>query len=141
MIDIEARLRKTFSALAGNESLSETLDETAAADMLKWGQALVEPFVRKTSEMEEAAADEFLSPYLRACRMLMRAASRWYDEQDQTLRREWWTRMDQAGKMLYGVGFALPPMDQTLRQLPANATGVQWVVFIKGLVAGQQPGG
>ena len=63
MIDIEQRLRRTFSSMAGNESLADGVDEAAAADMLKWGEAIAEYFVRKTSEMEDEAAEEFLAAF------------------------------------------------------------------------------
>ena len=77
MIDMEKRLRRTFSSLAGNESLADGVDEDAAADMLKWGEVLAEQFVRKTSEMEDEMAEEFLAPYLRALRMMLRAIGQW----------------------------------------------------------------
>jgi len=77
MIDMEKRLRRTFSSLAGNESLADGVDEDAAADMLKWGEALAEQFVRKTSEMEDELAEGFLAPYLRALRMMLRATGQW----------------------------------------------------------------
>jgi len=77
MIDMQKRLRRTFSSLAGNESLADGVDEDAAADMLKWGEVLAEQFVRKTSEMEDEMAEEFLAPYLRALRMMLRAIGQW----------------------------------------------------------------
>ena len=73
MIDLEQRLRRTFSSLAGNESLSGAPDEAAAAEMLQWSEELAKYFVLQTAEMQEAAAEEFLAPFLRGLRALMRA--------------------------------------------------------------------
>lgn len=141
MIDLEQRLRRAFSALAGNEALSGTLDETAASEMLKWGEAIAESFVRQTGEMEDEAAEEFLSPYLRALRTLMRAVGGWLEEQDPATRQQWWARVEQTGKKLYGEQFTLPAMETALAQLPADATGQQVVTFIKNLIETQQSKG
>lgn len=141
MIDLEQRLRRTFSALAGNEALSGALDENAAAELLKWGEALAESFVRKTGEMEDDAAEEFLSPYLRALRTSMRALGGWLEERDPVIRQQWWARMEHAGRTLFGGEFTLPPMEAALSHLPADASGQQVVAFIKNLMETQRSGG
>ena len=141
MFDIQERLRKIFSALAGNEALSSVADENAAADLLKWGEEIAEAFVRETGEMEEAAADEFLSPYMRALRTLMRSVGRWLDEQDPTVRVQWWGRMEQVGKTLYGDAFTLPPMEEALTQLPTDANPQQVIAFIKNIFDSQKAKG
>lgn len=136
MIDIEQRLRRTFSSLAGNESLADGIDEAAAADMLKWGEAIAEYFVRKTGEMEDEAAEEFLAPYLRASRKLMHAIGSWAAEKDQAVRSEWWTRVEQNGKILYGDGLVLPPMNEVLAQTGAEASAQQTITGLKTLFDG-----
>lgn len=133
MIDIEQRLRRTFSSMAGNESLADGIDEAAAAEMLKWGEMIAEYFVRKTGEMEDEAADEFLAPYLRALRKMMRAVGSWAVEKDQTVRSDWWTRIEQNGKILYGEGVVLPPMIDAEAQIGSDASTQQVVAGIKTL--------
>ena len=136
MIDIEQRLRRTFSSMAGNESLADGIDEAAAADMLKWGEAIAEYFVRKTSEMEDEAAEEFLAPYLRASRKMMRAIGSWATEKDQTVRSEWWTRVEQNGKILYGDGLVLPPVNDGLAQIGPEESAQQTITGLKTLFDG-----
>jgi hypothetical protein len=134
MTDIEKRLRRTFSSLAGNEALAEGVDEDAAAEMLKWREAIAEHFVRKTSAMEDEMAEEFLSPYLRALRLMMRAVGSWVGEQDQAVRLDWWTRIGQNAKTLYGEQFSLPPMDEVMAQLGSEADAQQVVAFMRNLM-------
>ena len=134
MIDIEKRLRHTFSALAGNEALSDAGDEEAAAELLRWAEELAEDYVRQTSEMEDAAAQEFLAPYVRALRTLMRSVSGWAAESDQAVRSEWWARIEQSGRTIYGEQFALPAMEEVVAQLPSGADAGQSVIFLKKLI-------
>ena len=136
MIDIEQRLRRTFSSMAGNESLADGIDEAAAADMLKWGEVIAEHFVRKTSEMEDETADEFLSPYLRALRKMMRAIGSWVVEKDQAVRLDWWTRIEQNGKILYGADFGLPAMESTQAQFAPDASAQQIITGLRTLFDG-----
>lgn len=132
MINIEQRLRQTFSALAGNESLAEAVDENAAAVILKWGEEIAESFVRKTGEMEDEAAEEFLAPYLSALRKFLRAAGNWAAESDAAVRAEWWTRVEQNARVLYGDSVRLPaPSD-----LPSGASAAQTLEFLKKFMAG-----
>jgi hypothetical protein len=141
MIDLEQRLRRTFSAMAGNEALSDMPDEEAAAHMLKWAEELAKYFVLQTGDMEDAAAEEFLSPYLRALRTLMRAIGRWAVEADQANRLQWWARIEQGAKTLYGEQLTLPAMEDVVAQLPAGASVQQIVAFLKELIENQAPKG
>lgn len=134
MIDIESRLRKTFSALAGNESMADGLDENAAAEMLKWGEQIAETFVRQTGEMEDAAAEEFLAPNLSALRKFLRAAGSWAAEKDEAVRAEWWTRVEKYAKTLFGEAVQLP----TASDLPPDADAGQILLFLKDFIAKQR---
>ena len=137
MIDLEQRLRRTFSSLAGNEALSSAPDEEAAAKMLQWSEELAKYYVMQTGEMEDAAAEEFLAPYLRALRALMRAVSGWAAETDQTIRLEWWERIKQSGKTLYGEQLTLPAMEQVVTELPPDASMQQIVEFLRKVIENQ----
>jgi len=127
--------------MAANESLADALDEDAAAVMLKWGQVIAEQFVLKTSKMEDDEAEEFLAPYSSALRKMMRAIGKWTVEVDPDARSEWWNRIEQNGKTLYGDGFVLPQMETVMAQLPSG-TAVQVVIlFIQNLVENQKAKG
>jgi hypothetical protein len=134
MIDIEARLRRTFSSLAGNEALSDSLNEDSAAEMLRWGEGIAERFVRKTSDMDDDAADEFLLPYLRALRLLTRAMAKWTTETDEDVRLDWWNRIEQNARTLYGDHFILPGMNEFIAQIPKEASAAQAVALLRSLI-------
>lgn len=133
MIDIEQRLRRTFSSMAGNESLADGVDEDAAAEMLTWSEGLIEHFVRKTNEMEDEAADEFLAPYLRAARKMMRALGQWLNAEDQTVSSDLWIRIEQNGKILFGDGFVLPPMNDVRAQFGSDVNAQQMIAGLRTL--------
>jgi len=141
MIDIEKRLRRTFSSMAANESLADGLTEDAAADLLKWGETIAEQFVLKTSTMEDDMADEFLAPYSSALRKMMRALGYWVVETDQEARLEWWNRIEQNGKTLYGDRFMLPQMEAVLPQLPSGADDQAVLAFVQRLIENQKAKG
>ena len=141
MIDLAKRLRRTFSSMAANESLADGLTEDAAASMLKWGEVIAEQLVLKTSQMEDDVAEEFLAPYSSALRKMMRAIAHWAVETDQAVRFEWWNRIEQNGKTLYGDRFMLPQMETVLSQLPSETDAQLTVTFIQRLIESQRAKG
>ena len=141
MIDLERRLRRTFSSMAANEALAEALDEDSAAAMHKWGEVIARQFVLKTGEMADETADEFLAPYSSALRRMMRALGHWAVEKDPDARLEWWNLIEQNGKTLYGDRFILPTMEKALAQLPLDAGAEQAIVFAQKLVENQRAKG
>lgn len=134
MIDIETRLKKTLSAMAGNEALSDSLEEEAAAEIFKWGQELAEYFVRQTGAMEDEEAEAFLVPRLAAVRKLLRAVGGWAAESDAAIRQEWWTRIEQTGRSLYGEKFSLPPINTVLGGFPGDAGHRQVISQLRNLI-------
>ena len=134
MADIESRLRKTFSALAGNETLADGLGDDAASEMLGWGEQIAEKFVRQTGEMEDEAAEEFLAPNLSALRKFLRAAGSWAVENDETVRAEWWSRVEKYARMLFGEEVRLP----SAGDLPPDADAGQILMFLKNFIAEQR---
>ena len=141
MIDIEKRLRRTFSSMAANESLADGLSEGAAASMLKWAETIAEQFVLKTTTMEDGDADEFLAPYSSALRKMMRAIGHWAVETDPEVRFEWWNRIEQNGKTLYGDRFVLPKMESVWAQIPSGADTQTVIAFIQKLIENQKAKG
>ena len=141
MIDIEKRLRRTFSSMAANESLADGLAEEAAANLLKWGETIAEQFVLKTSTMEDDIAEEYLAPYASALRKMMRALGHWVVETDQEVRSEWWNRIEQNGKTLYGDRFVLPQMESVLSQLSSETDANTVLLFVQRLIEIQKAKG
>jgi len=141
MIDIEKRLRRTFSSMAANESLADGLSEEAATSMLQWGETIARQFVLKTSTMEDDVAEEYLAPYSSALLKMMRAMGHWVVETDQDAREEWWNRIEQNGKTLYGDGFVIPKMEIALSQLPSDANTQTVITFIQRLIENQKARG
>ena len=141
MIDLQKRLRRTFSSMAATESLADALDKDSAAAMLKWGEVIAKQFVLKTSEMEDDVAEDFLAPYSSALRKMMRAIGHWAVETDQEARLEWWNRIEQNGKTLYSDNFVIPRMETVMAQLPSDATAQAVVEFIQKLIERQKSKG
>jgi len=141
MIDLQKRLRRTFSSMAANESLADALDEDSAATMLKWGEVIAKQFVLKTSEMEDDVAEDFLAPYSSALRKMMRAIGHWAVETDQEARLEWWNRIEQNGKTLYSDNFVIPRMEIVVAQLPSGADTQTVIAFIQKLIENQKAKG
>jgi hypothetical protein len=127
--------------MAANESLADGLTEDAASNMLKWGETIAKQFVLKTSAMEDDVAEEFLAPYASALRKMMRALGHWVVETDQAVRFEWWNRIEQNGKTLYGDRFVLPNMEVVLPQLPSGGGDQTKLAFIQRLIEIQKAKG
>ena len=147
MIDIEKRLRRTFSSMAGNEALAGGVDEAAAADMLKWGEAVAEHFVRKTSEMEDEQAEEFLSPYLRALRAMLRAVGQWVSGEyvDGPSRIQLRDKLLEYIRVIYGEAENLPSgaqLDDLLNQVDDKSqTPAQLISRLRAMLEESSDGG
>ena len=139
MSDIEQRLRKTFSAMAGNEALSDVPDEAAAALMLKWSEAVIEHAVRQTEAMDDASAEEFLAPRLTSLRKLMRAVGHWATETDPAVKPEWWAKVEQHARALYGEEMSLPALPELTSAVPASLADV--ISAVRDLIDSQAPKG
>lgn len=118
--------------MAANESLADALEEESAATMLKWGEVIARQYVLKTGSMNDEDASEYLAPYASALRRMMRAMGQWTVATEEDARLEWWNRIEQNGKTLYGDGFVLPAMEETLAQVPDDEKQV--IIFMQNLV-------
>ena len=141
MIDLEKRLRRTFSTMAAEESLADGIDDSAATTMLEWANVTAKQLVLRTSQMEDAVAEEYLAPYAGALHKMMRAIGHWALETDQDAREEWWNRIEQNGKTLYTDRFVLPHMDNVLSQLPAGTDTRKVIEFVQRLVEARRAQG
>lgn len=127
--------------MAAEESLEDALDRESAESMLEWGEVIAKQFVLKTNQMEDAEADEYLAPYASALHKMMRAMGHWVIETDQDAREEWWNRIEQNGKTLYGDGFVIPKMEIFLSRLPIGANTQSVITFVQRLIETQRAKG
>jgi len=141
MSDLEKRLRRTFSSMAAYESLEDALDEKTATAMVKWGDVFARQFVLRSSQMDDDVADEYLAPYASALRKMMRAIGHCAVEKDQTARLEWWNRIEQNAKTLFGDRFMLPRMEIWLSQLSAGSDAQSMIASIQKLIETQKAKG
>lgn len=144
MSELEQRFNRVLGGMLGNESLAETLDETAASELLAWGQAAAKHIVNETDGLDEDAAQDKMAPRLRALRLMMRAVGRWTgeaDSLDRESRLALWDRVGEQARVLFGDSFVLPSMDDVLRQLPSDADSGQVIVWLKGLFENQNSKG
>jgi hypothetical protein len=137
MTDPTQRLHNVMGSMIGNESFAASLDEGAAGELLSWGESVVKRIVDETVNMDDAAAEEYMAPRLRALRLMLRALGRWVGEAqtlDAESRLALWNRAGEQGRVLFGDAFVLPPMDETLKQAPAGADARQMVAWLRKLI-------
>ena len=144
MNDLEERFKRALGTIAGNESLAESLEESAANELLSWGQSTIKTIVDETDGLNDDAAEEHMAPRLRALRLLMRAMGRWTGEAntlDAGSRLTLWNRVGEQAQIIFGESFVLPSMDEVLAQLPTDANAQQVVMWLKTLFDERKPKG
>lgn len=144
MNTLEERLKRVLGTMAGNETLAESLEESAANELLSWGQSTVKTIVDETEGLNDDAADEHMAPRLRALRLLTRAVGRWIGEAntlDTESRLALWNRVGEQARIIFGESFVLPSMEEVLVQLPTDANAQQVVIWLKTLFDERKPKG
>ena|ERR1041385_4209852 len=141
MVDLEMRLRRTYSNMAVSESLADVLDASSAAQMSKWGEVLARQFVLKTMDMDDLAAAEYLAPYFSALRRLMRAIGGVTIATDESALLDWWNLIEQNGRTLYGDHFVLPAINNVQAQISSSVGSAAAIAFIQNLVEDQKAKG
>jgi len=137
MSDLEKRYHSAMGSIIGNESLAASLNNDAADELLSWGKIAVKRIVDETDGMDDEVAEEQMMPRLRALRLLMRSVGRWVGEAgslDDESRLALWNRAGDQARVLFGDSFVLPPMDEVLAQLPADANASQVIVWLKKII-------
>jgi hypothetical protein len=77
MADLNTRMERVIEEMTGNEALLQMLDTDAATEMLNWGIATAKSIIKKTTELDDFAADLTLLPRLKAIRQSMRSIGNW----------------------------------------------------------------
>lgn len=126
-----------MGSMIGNESLAASLDDDAASELLSWGTATAKRIVDETDGMDDDAAEEQMAPRLRALRLMMRAIGRWVGEAgslDDVSRLVLWNRVRDQARALFGESSIFPSMDETVAQLPADASSQQVILWLKTFI-------
>jgi hypothetical protein len=142
MSDLEKRLHTVMGTMIGNESLAMSLDEDAAGELFSWGETAVKAIVDQTDGLDDVAADEYITPRLRALRLMMRAMGRWVGEAktlDAETKLALWNRIGEQARALFGDSYAMPLMDDAIQMLPLDASTQQMVIWLKNFIDANTP--
>jgi hypothetical protein len=77
MDDLSHRVRQVTESLLENESLTADLDDQTAKVLLDWVTGCAGMVAQSTAALDDQAAEEAMSPRLRAIRRLMRQVNGW----------------------------------------------------------------
>jgi hypothetical protein len=77
MTNINTRIETAKKEITGNESLLDMLEAETATEMLNWGIALAAIVARRTHGMDDAAAEQVITPGLKAVRQSLRSIGNW----------------------------------------------------------------
>ena len=122
MADISARMQRVMEEMMGNESLLGMLETEAATEMLNWGVAMAASLVKRTGELDAAAADLATLPRLKAVRQSMRSIGNWAAGKyaDPASRVQLRDKLLEHFNTIFGEGARLPSaekMDEVLNQV------------------------
>jgi hypothetical protein len=123
MDELAQRVQRAVESILENERLTAGLDDAAAQVLLNWGVACAKTIVRSTAGMDSSAAEESMSPRLRATRRLMRRVSKWVANRrslDAQRSAALLTQIFEQAEVIYGAAFSAPSPDQrdVLLELP-----------------------
>jgi hypothetical protein len=112
--EVAQRINHVTQSILENESLTADLDDTAAKELLDWGITCARKVAQDTSGLNDAEAEETMSPRLRATRRLMRSVNSWIakrGEMDAEASTTSLTKIIEQAAIIYGEGFT-PPDDE-----------------------------
>jgi hypothetical protein len=102
MDELTRRIRRVTESILENESLTADLNDEAAQALLDWMIDCAKTVVQSTATLEEQAAEEAMSPRLRAIRRLMRLVNNWVAQGPPA---EIVANQEQLGKILEQAAF------------------------------------
>lgn len=71
------RINRAAESLLDNETLTADLDDAIAQSLIDWGLACSQSIATATRGLDDQAAETYISPKLRAVRLLMRQVNQW----------------------------------------------------------------
>lgn len=130
------RVRRLQETVIGNEALGESLDESAANELLSFGMQSVEGIAATTEDMDDETAELSIAERLKALRKLMKHLGRLLGEA-QTLDAEgraWlWNSVQTQTRALYGEGLDLPSLDDVMGRLDRGEAPGQIIAALRNL--------
>ena len=140
MADLSSRVERVVEEIMGNEALLEMLETEAATEMLNWGIEMGTSLVKKTDDMDEAAANLTILPRLKALRQVMRSIGNWAAGKytDPASRIELRDKLLERFRVTFGERMILPSvaeLDKLLDQADdKNKTPHQLILKLKELL-------
>jgi hypothetical protein len=124
--EVALRISRVTQSILENESLTADLDDTAAKELLDWGITCAKKIAQDTVGLNDAEAEETMSPRLRATRRLMRSVNSWVAKQgkmDAEASTTSLTKIIEQATIIYGEDFTPPDSERQaafLRQQTDN---------------------
>jgi hypothetical protein len=138
---IKKRISRVQEDIMGNEALGESLDETAASELLSLGLKGAAGIASSTEGMDEEAAELTMADRLKALRKLMRHLGRLLGEARDLDRegRLWlWESVQKQARMLYGEGLNLPPLEDVMGRLSRGESPAQIIANLREMFEKQK---
>lgn len=120
---IDKRIRRVQENLVGNEALGESLDESAASELLSLGLKGAAGIASSTEGLDEEAAELTIADRLKALRKLMRHLGRLLGEAkdlDAEGRAWLWESVKKQASLLYGEGLDFPSLEDVMGRLSSG---------------------
>lgn len=117
---VSNRIRRVQEELMGNEALGESLDESAANELLSLGLKGAAGIASSTEGMDDEAAELTMADRLKALRKLMRHLGRLLGEAkdlDAEGRLWLWESVQKQARLLYGESLNFPSLDDVMGRL------------------------
>ena len=118
MNNIQERIQRAVESILENEALTADLDDAAAQILLDWGVNRARAIASETTEMNEAQAEEFMYPPMRALRKMLRNINKWaVNPQESTL-----AGITEQAEIVYGSSPDEAHITAFLTQIPNDPT-------------------
>ena len=138
---INQRIRRVQEDLLGNEALGESLDESAASELLSLGLKGAAGIASSTEGMDEAAAELTIADRLKALRKLMRHLGRLLGEArdlDPEGRQWLWESVQKQARLLYGEGLKFPTLEDVMGKLAQGESPAQIIASLREMLDRQK---
>jgi hypothetical protein len=122
---IDHRVRRVQDEIMGNEALGQSLDESAASELLTLGLKGAAGIASSTEGMDDDIAELSMADRLKALRKLMRHLGRLLGEAkdlDEDGKRWLWDSVKNQASLLYGEGLNFPSLEEIMSQLSLGAS-------------------
>ena len=137
---VSRRVRRVQESLMGNEALGESLDESAASEMLSWGLKSAEGIASSTEGMDDETAELSMADRLKALRKLMRHLGRLLSEgldMDAEGRQWLWDSVQKHARLLYGENAQFPNLEDVMSRLSGGESPGQIIANLRNIFEAQ----